>query len=77
VGDENEPGAAAKRQTGTMIHHLGLLARNGDEVMLIHPASRPLPGIYDRTGLVQLQLRAYLQRVGRFKGVVVTRLQEF
>ena len=30
VGDENEPGAVEKRREGTMIHHIGILAREGD-----------------------------------------------
>jgi hypothetical protein len=77
VGSEEEPGAAEKRKEGTMIHHVGIVARNGDEVMLVHPASRPLEGSYDHTGLVQLPLKTYLGRVSRFKGIVVTRLKEF
>jgi hypothetical protein len=77
VGDETAPGAAEKRREGTMIHHLGILVREGDRVMLIHPAARPLPGAYDRTGLVQVPLATYLSRVTRFKGILVTRLQEF
>lgn len=81
IGDENEPGAAEKRLAGTMIHHLGILARGEkqavDSIDLIHPASRPLVGFYDRTGVVRLPLRDYLSRVGRFKGIVVTRLVEF
>jgi hypothetical protein len=77
IGDENEPGAAEKRLQGTMVHHLGILSRNGDKIELIHPASRPLPGIYEKPGLVSLPLETYLSRVGRFKGIVVTRLQEF
>jgi hypothetical protein len=77
IGDENEPGAADKRLQGTMIHHLGILSRNGDTIELIHPASRPLPGIYEKPGLVSVPLETYLKRVGRFKGIVVTRLVEF
>ncbi len=77
IGDETAPGAADKRREGTMIHHLGILARDGERVDLIHPAARPLSGVYDRTGLVEVPLAAYLSRVSRFKGILVTRLQEF
>lgn len=77
VGDETRPGAAEARMHGTLIHHLGLVARDGDEVWLIHPAAVPLPGVYDTTGLVSLPLRSYLDRIERFKGIVVTRLVEF
>lgn len=77
IGDETAPGAAEKRHDGTMIHHLGILVRDGDRVMLVHPAARPLPRVYDRTGLVEVPLDTYLSRVSRFKGLLVTRLQEF
>jgi hypothetical protein len=77
VGDESAPGATEQRHEGTMIHHLGILARDGDRVMLVHPAMRPLPGVYDRTGLVEVPLATYLSRVSRFKGILVSRLQEF
>jgi hypothetical protein len=77
IGDENEPGAVEKRREGTLIHHIGILFREGDQVTLIHPASRPIQGIYEKTGLVSLPLTTYLQHVGRFKGIVVTRLKEF
>lgn len=77
IGDETAPGAIERRREGTMIHHLGILVRDGDRVMLIHPAARPLPGVYERTGLVEVPLATYLSRVSRFKGILVTRLQEF
>ncbi len=77
IGDETVSGAIEQRREGTMIHHLGILARDGDRVMLIHPAARPLPRVYERTGLVEVPLETYLSRVSRFKGILVTRLQEF
>ncbi|MFN8547655.1 MAG: hypothetical protein U0527_06710 [Candidatus Eisenbacteria bacterium] len=43
----------------------------------MHPASVPMPGEYDNTGVVRVALRTYLARVGKFKGVLVTRLVEF
>jgi hypothetical protein len=60
-----------------MVHHLGILVREGNQVMLVHPALRPLAGSYDHTGLVKVPLSTYLGRVTRFKGILVTRLQEF
>lgn len=77
IGDENEPDAKEKRLKGTMVHHLGIIRQDEDRTLLIHPASRPLAGVYDKTGLVQVPLETYLSRVSRFKGIVVTRLQEF
>lgn len=74
VGDESRPGAMESRIQGTLIHHLGILVRNRDEVSLVHPAAVPLPEVYERTGLVEVPLRTYLARVDRFKGIVVTRL---
>lgn len=77
IGDETAPGAIEQRREGTMIHHLGMVVREGDRVLVIHPAARPLPRVYDRTGLVEVPLETYLSRVSRFKGILVTRLQEF
>lgn len=77
IGDDAAPGAAEARASGTMVHHLGILERDGGTVNLIHPAARPLSGVYERTGVVRVPLQTYLQRVGRFKGIVVTRLPEF
>lgn len=77
VGDETRPGAIEQRMQGTLLHHLGILVRDGEEVSLIHPAAVPLSGVYDRTGVVRVPLRTYLQRVDRFKGIVVTRLVDF
>lgn len=77
IGDETAPGAADKRREGTMIHHLGIIARDGDRVVLIHPALHPLPGIYEHAGVVEVPLATYLSRVSRFKGILVTRLQDF
>ena len=77
VGDEKAAGAKEQRAQGTLIHHIGLLDCRGNEPVLIHPAVRPLPGVYDGTGVVEVPLRSYLSRVDRFKGIVVTRLKEF
>ncbi|MBK8232668.1 MAG: hypothetical protein IPK72_19320 [Candidatus Eisenbacteria bacterium] len=77
VGDENRPGALEERVKGTLIHHLGIIARENGEAMLIHPASIPMPGEYEQTGVARVPLRTYLTRVGKFKGVLVTRLVEF
>ncbi len=77
VGDDSDPAQFESRRQGTLIHHIGIAAKKGDEVELIHPAKRPISGLYDRTGVVEVSLRAYLERVSRFKGIVVTRLKEF
>ncbi|MFN8547657.1 MAG: hypothetical protein U0527_06720 [Candidatus Eisenbacteria bacterium] len=77
VGDESRPGAVEERIKGTLIHHLGIVVRDGGDVLLVHPASVPMPGEYDKTGVVRVPLRTYLARVGKFKGVLVTRLVEF
>ncbi len=77
IGDEGRAGAVEERMKGTLIHHLGICSREGAEAYLIHPASVPMQGEYETTGVARVALRTYLSRVGRFKGILVTRLVEF
>ena len=46
------------------------------EVWLVHAASSPLSGWYDKAGVVRVPLRVYLQRVERYGGVIVTRFDD-
>lgn len=74
VLDPADPrGAALRREHGLVIGHLGVVLVEGGQVWLAHAAAGPLAGWYDTAGLVKVPLEAYLQRVGKFSGVVVTR----
>ena len=61
----------------TLIHHLGFIDRRSGSVDLVHAAMKPLPGVYEKSGLVRVRLADYLDRVDRFRGIVVTRLVDF
>ncbi|MBU1702274.1 MAG: hypothetical protein KJ927_18725 [Candidatus Eisenbacteria bacterium] len=65
------------RESGALIGHIGVVVRDGGEVMLIHPASTGLEGLYDGGKIVRVPLKTYLQRVDTFKGIIVTRVKMF
>ena len=71
---EHEKGGALRREYGLVIGHLGVIVRQADQVLLVHAAASPLPGWYDKSGVVSVPLAEYLQRVDRFAGIMVTRL---
>lgn len=77
VLDENDPKGAEDRAKGVLIHHLGILIRSGEKVDLIHAAQKPLPGVYEGGKIERVPLATYLGAVERFKGIVVTRIEEF
>jgi hypothetical protein len=75
--DEKQPKGAEYRAQGTLIHHIGIAVRSGDQVDLIHAARAPLTGIYEGQKIERIPLKAYLQRVDSFKGILVSRVEEF
>jgi hypothetical protein len=77
VLDENTPKGSEERAKGTLIQHLGIVTREGAEVYLIHAAKQPLTGYYDGGKIEKVPLRTYLERVGVFKGILVSRIEEF
>ena len=77
VLDENRPKGAEGRQTGILIQHLGVVMRENTEVYLIHAAKNPLSGYYDGGKIEKVPLRTYLDRVDLFKGILVSRIEEF
>lgn len=69
-----QPAALALRQEhGLVIGHAGIVIRDGDDLLMVHAASRPLLPWYQNAGVVTVPLGAYLRRVERYHGVVVTR----
>ncbi|MDM7913704.1 MAG: hypothetical protein ACE15D_09370 [Candidatus Eisenbacteria bacterium] len=75
--DENHPKGKEERAKGTVIRHLGVIDRQGDDVYLIHAAAKGLAGHYEGGKIERIPLRSYLDEVGLFKGIVVTRIEEF
>jgi len=64
---------------GLVIGHIGLMAHvdKSDSLVLVHASSKDLPGVYEGGQVVAVDLAVYLQRVDRYAGVMVTRLEEF
>jgi hypothetical protein len=77
VSDEKVPAGQAIRATGAIIGHVGIARIEGGEVYLIHPAAKPLPGVYTGGRIEKVLLRIYLARVDTFKGVIATRISNF
>jgi hypothetical protein len=75
--DETTPKGAEARAQGVLIQHLGILKREGGEVFLIHAAKTGLAGIYEGGKIERVPLKTYLARVDLFKGIVVSRVEEF
>ena len=77
VGEAKTPPEGVDDGRETRLHHVGFVDARQGSVDLIHAAMKPLPGIYDHAGVARVALRTYLERVDRFDGILVTRLQEF
>jgi hypothetical protein len=75
VLNEKHDGARKLRQQyGLLIGHQGIVHRAGDTVNVIHAASSDLSGVYQGNRVVEVPLATYLQRVDRYKGIMVSRL---
>jgi hypothetical protein len=77
VLDENNEKGKEDRAGGSLISHLGIVKRSDGGVDLIHAAKMPLQGVYEGGKVEKVPLRTYLDAVDRFKGIVVTRIEEF
>lgn len=60
---------------GLIVGHIGIVVEEEDGPHLVHAASRDLPGFYVGGHVVQAPLTAYLARVEKFGGVIVTRFR--
>ncbi len=62
---------------GLAIGHIGMMGKawQGDGFKLFHAASQDLAGEYKGDQVVDVDLVTYLQRVDRYAGVIVTRLE--
>ena len=76
VLDERHPGAAKLRaQFGLLVGHQGIVHVEGGEVLLLHAAQSDLQGVYTGNRVVAVPLRTYLERMERFKGILVNRIE--
>jgi hypothetical protein len=76
LDEANEKARTLREKYGLLVGHQGIVDRDGDTVYVIHAAQSDLPGIYAGNRVVRVPLRTYLDRVERFKGVMISRLEE-
>ena len=77
VLDPEHAGARRLREEhGLVIGHVGIVIVVDGERRLVHAASSPLPGYYEEPGVVSVPLAVYLERVERYGGLLVTRLED-
>ena len=69
-------GGRLRREFGLVIGHLGIVILDDGQPWLVHAASSELAGWYQGGRIARVPLAVYLERVERFAGVIVTRLQE-
>lgn len=77
VTDESMQTGKKLRDSGAIIGHVGIVRIEDGEVYLIHPAAKPLKGIYEGGKVVKVPLQTYLKRVETFKGIMATRIENF
>ena len=77
LNPENKKAQKVRDEYGLVVGHVGVMARcaKGDQLCLVHAASSDLPGQYKGGQVVSVDLSVYLERVDRYAGVFVTRLE--
>ncbi len=73
VDPESPAGARLRSENGALVGHIGVVDAAHGTPMLIHAASRDLPGEYAGGRVVSVALGTYLSRVETFSGILVTR----
>jgi hypothetical protein len=77
VLDEHHEAAAKLREKyGLLIGHQGIVRVENGDVHLLHAAQSDLPGVYTGNRVVEVPLATYLGRLDRFKGIMVSRIEE-
>jgi hypothetical protein len=74
LDEKNVKAQALRRDYGLLVGHQALVDVDGGTVYQIHAAQSPLAGVYAGNRVVRVALATYLQRVERFKGVMVVRM---
>jgi len=77
ITDETTPRGRSVREIGDLIGHLGIIKVENGTPVLIHAASKGLAGLYPGARVEKVPLATYLERVGNFKGVMATRIENF
>jgi hypothetical protein len=74
VLDPDHPqGGKLRREFGLVIGHIGIVIESEGRPWLVHAASKGLEGWYEGGTVVKVPLAVYLDRVGRYSGIMVTR----
>lgn len=68
-----EPTQSLRTVQGAVIGHIGIVVVVDGTRLLVHAASKGLPGLYEGGTVVTVPLRVYLDRTTRFCGVMITR----
>jgi hypothetical protein len=76
LDEASQRGRKLRTEYGLVVGHQGIAHIVGDEVYVIHAASKDLPGVYTGNQVVRVLLRTYLERVDSHKGLLVTRVEE-
>lgn len=77
VSDETTDSGKKLRKIGAIIGHLGIVRIEGGQIYLMHAASKGLEGLYQGGKIEKVALRTYLERVESFKGIMITRIENF
>jgi|GEM_PF-1755221 len=77
VTDEKSTTGKKLREYGSIIGHVGIVRIEGADTYLIHPASKPIEGVYQGGKVEKVLLKTYLDRVETFKGIMATRIENF
>ncbi len=77
LNPDHEKALKLRQDYGLAIGHIGLMAINPESgaLELYHAASKDLPGQYQGSQVVSVDLATYLERVERYGGVMVSRLE--
>ncbi len=77
LNSEDIKARALRDDYGIVVGHLGVMAKCGEseKLCLFHAASSDLSGQYEGGQVVSVDLAVYLERVGRYAGVFVTRME--
>ena len=65
---------ALRDEHGLVIGHVGIVIVKDGEPWLVHAASSGLEGWYEGDAVVEVPVAAYLARVERYGGLIVTRV---
>ncbi|MCB1183714.1 hypothetical protein KDM41_09780 [bacterium] len=73
LAPDHPAGAKLRHEYGLVIGHIGIVVQGARGPELVHAARSGLSGRYEGGTVVTVPLAEYLDRVGKFGGVVVTR----